>query len=194
MRRGERSSSWSRSAKGFACGRPPLASSRCLPIPFPGAAHGKSQNIADRTVGMRAVAFEAMVLLPPLGRSAVPRARAASCVGRFETPARHRQQAPAPPGGAMVKRHWIKRWPAHQLRPARRAHQMARIECVLRCRSVASISPYRWKDILALAAAQMSAPEDWLCKIARSARSQRAQIPSTSPGKFRRPSFTLTCL
>jgi hypothetical protein len=40
---------------------------------------------------MRAVAFEAMVLLPPLGRSAVPRARAPSCVGRFETLARHRR-------------------------------------------------------------------------------------------------------
>jgi gamma-glutamyltranspeptidase / glutathione hydrolase len=29
---------------------------------------------------------------------------------------------------------------------------------------------------------------------ARNDPSQRAQIPSTSPGKFRRPSLTLTCL
>jgi hypothetical protein len=62
--RGERSSSWSRSAKAFACGRPPLASSHSLPVAFPGAAHGKSQNISDQAVGKRAVAFEVMVLEP----------------------------------------------------------------------------------------------------------------------------------
>ena len=48
MRRGERSSSWSRSAKGFACGRPPLPHPAACQYPFQARLTGKVRTLLIR--------------------------------------------------------------------------------------------------------------------------------------------------